>query len=376
MSMTHRVLSLALLIVLGSGAAMAFDLARAGQPVATLVVPDEALPVVTAAAVELQYHVARASGATLPIVKESAGTAPSGLVFLGPCQATLALGLRLEQLQPNGYFARSANGNLYLIGDDSAGDVFWVQHGNRTRVGTLFAVYDLLEKQLGVRWLWPGPLGEVIPKRDTIAVTVADATVAPPFVHTRWREGGIYMSGTKGWADQKNRSIFLNEQGKWLRRHRFAMGLNMDMAHSFTTWWERFGKDHPEYFNLLPDGTRRSDPLYFGGDKSLIAMCVGQPACGGRRSPTGRPAAPRRLRTSTPARTTPAASARARCAWRWTSPTPTAKCPSTSVSRRRRSASRPATRSGPRRSARSRTAMRASTWRCRKRRSRWTRRPS
>ncbi|MBU0608992.1 MAG: DUF4838 domain-containing protein, partial [Armatimonadetes bacterium] len=277
MRMTRWGLLLILLTVLWGGETMALDLTRDGQPVATLVVPDEALPVVKAAAEELQYHVAKASGATLPIVKESESTAQAGRVFLGPCQATLALGLKLEQLKPNGYFARTVHGSLHLVGDDSAGDVFWVQHGNRTHVGTLFAVYDILEKQLGARWLWPGPVGEVIPRQATVSVALRDGAYAPPFVHARWRDGGVYAAGPKGWADQKNRSVFLNEQGKWLRRHRFAMGVNMDMAHAYTQWWDKYHETHPEYFNLLPDGTRRSDPLYHGAAPSLISMCVSDP---------------------------------------------------------------------------------------------------
>jgi len=258
--------------------ASALDLVVGRQPTAVLVIPDDALPVVKAAAEELQYHVRRSTGAELPMVPESQRPAGSGVVFLGACAATKALGIDLAALPPNGYAVRNASGALHLAGDDSAGDVFWIQHGNRTHVGTLFAVYEVLETSLGVRWLWPGPLGEVIPAAADLRLDVPDHAGKPPFIHTRWRDGGIYMAGTRGWAVSENRSRFLNEQGKWLRRHRFAMGTNMDMAHSFTTWWERFGKDHPEYFNLLPDGTRRADPLYEGGQPSLVAMCVGQPA--------------------------------------------------------------------------------------------------
>lgn len=270
-------LCLASVLLLALSPAFAFDLVRDGKAVATVVVPDEATAVVQAAAEELHYHVRRASGAELAVVKQKEAPAGPGLVFLGPCARTLGLGLKPEELRPNGFFVRNAGGNLHLLGDDSEGEVFWIQHGNRTRVGTLFAVYEILEKQLGVRWLWPGPLGEVIPRRTTISINVQDGTFTPRFVHTRWRDGSLYMAGTKGWADQKNRSVFLNEQGKWLRRHRFAMGVNMDMAHSFTDWWGRFGQEHPEYFNLLPDGTRRPDPTYFGGDASLVSMSVGEP---------------------------------------------------------------------------------------------------
>ena len=36
---------------------------------------------------------------------------------------------------------------LYLAGDDTDGPAAWILHNNRTRVGTMFAVYDLLDSQ-------------------------------------------------------------------------------------------------------------------------------------------------------------------------------------------------------------------------------------
>ncbi len=277
--LSRRVLALSAAALLQASAARsALDLVVDREARAVLVIPDDALPAVKAAAEELQYHVRRASGAELPIVAESRRPPSGGLVFLGACAAARGLGLDAAGLPPNGYRVRNAPGALYVAGDDGPGDVFWVQHGNRTRVGTLFAVYEILETQLGVRWLWPGPFGEVIPSMATVRLDVPDHDGRPPFLHARWRDGGPYLTGTRGWALPENRSRFLQEQGKWLRRHRFAMAFSMDMTHSFSSWWERFGAEHPEYFNLLPDGTRRPDPLYHGGQGSLVSMCVGQPA--------------------------------------------------------------------------------------------------
>ncbi|NSW56184.1 MAG: DUF4838 domain-containing protein [Armatimonadetes bacterium] len=264
-------------ILLVNQPANALDLVRDGRPVTTIVVPDDALPVETAAAAELQYHVQKASGAQVPIAKESEAREGAGLVYIGACKATQALGLDKATLPANGFVMRLKESNLFLFGDDTDGEPFWVQHNNRNRVGTLFAVYELLETRLGVRWLWPGDLGTVVPRRATITIDACDETGQPAFIHTRWRDGGNTVAGPKGWGDPSNRARFIQEQAKWLRRHRFAMGINMDMAHSFTNWWARFGEDHPEYFNLLPDGTRRVDPNDHGGAPELISMCVSEP---------------------------------------------------------------------------------------------------
>lgn len=254
------------------------ELVREGTAVAVIVTPDRPLPVVQAAAEELQYHVRKASGAELRVVPESQRPESGLCVHLGGTEAAREAGLHLPASTPNAFVIKLVGNTLFILGDDSDGPAFWVQHGNRTRVGTLFGVYEFVQRQLGVRWLWPGELGTVVPRTATVAVGAWPGEVGkPPLIHARWREGGVYMSGPQGWASQETRSRFLNEQGKWLRRHRFAMGINMDMAHSYTDWWDRSGQDHPEYFNLLPDGTRRSDPLYHGGSKELISMCVAEP---------------------------------------------------------------------------------------------------
>ncbi len=270
------VLLTATIAVCALNAANALVLVDEGQPRATIVVPDDMLPIVQYAAQELQYHVERASGATLPIVAEN--DMPNGpVVILGECVATAEAGILPDEMEPNERFGKLVGDRLYLAGDDSEGQPAWIMHGNRTRVGTLFAVYELLERELGVQWLWPGELGEVIPAAENITIEQWDDRGKPAFVHTRWRDGGAMLTSEDGWSSMDVRSRFLNAQGVWLRRHRFAMGRNMDMAHAYTDWFEKYGETHPEYFNLLPDGTRRSDPMYHGGAPRLISMSVGHP---------------------------------------------------------------------------------------------------
>src|SRR4030042_9283 len=83
--------------------AWAMDVVVAGQPHVTLVIPEVPLPVQKAAAEELQYHVKRASGAELPIIREVYAKDTDSNVFIGPCKRTLALGLWPQETKPNGY---------------------------------------------------------------------------------------------------------------------------------------------------------------------------------------------------------------------------------------------------------------------------------
>jgi len=263
-------------VVMAQSPAVAMDIVKAGRPAAVIVIPDVPLPAVAAAADELQYHLRKATGARLDVVKENAAPQTGARVYLGMTRAATENDLKVGSGTANAFRIKLVGSSLFILGDDSDGPVFGVQQSNYTRVGTLFGAYEFLEKRLGVRWLWPGELGEVIPPACDVTVESWDQSGRPPFIHTRWRDKGA-TAVPEGWSSPQARAKYLRELGLWLRRHRFAMGVNMDMAHSFTNWWDRFSKGHPEYFNLLPDGTRRSDPTYGRGHKTLISMSVGEP---------------------------------------------------------------------------------------------------
>ena len=259
-------------------AAEGIALVRDGEPVSAIVIPDGAWPAVHFAAEELQYHVTESTGATLLIREENeVATDPEGLIYLGACQKTVSVGIKTKELPPNAFHIKLLEGNLFFAGEDSDGAVLDSRnikgslHDNKTHVGTLFAVYEFLDKHLGVRWLWPGKMGEVIPKRKDLNVSDWDQTYIPKLLHTRIRD--YYTQRGPGWSSPEVADDYFRDQAIWLRRHRFAQGMDMDYGHAFHYYWERFGQIHPEYFALSPDGKR--EPI---GPPHLVQMCVSQPA--------------------------------------------------------------------------------------------------
>lgn len=215
-------------ILLWGGSAPAMDLVRDGAAKAMIVIPDKPLGVETAAAEELHYHILKATGANLQILKETTALSDGAKIFLGATRAAAKAGLRLKDATPNAFITKLVGDSLFILGDDTDGPVFGVQQNNRTRVGTLFGVYEFLQRQMDVLWLWPGELGEVIPATRNITVNNWNHTGHPPFVHTRWRDAGL-MAGQDGWDSPEARAKYLYKQSVWLRRHRFAMSITMDM---------------------------------------------------------------------------------------------------------------------------------------------------
>ena len=244
-------------------------LTEKGKAVGTIVVPEKPLAVVDYAAKELQYHIKQASGAELPIVRENRSHPAQNCIYLGNCR--IAKGLEVDKLPSNAFIIEPENGNLILAGHDGNGYHLTIS----TRSGTLFAVYEFLDRYLGVKWLWPGKSGEVIPQNTNISIDVKKQRWIPQLINMELYRPAAFNSAN-GWKNKNNHKVFLKNQRIWERRHRFRMGQKVDRGHAFSKWWGKYGKSHPEFFNLLPNGKRQ--PLPGNPNGSHISMCVSQPA--------------------------------------------------------------------------------------------------
>lgn len=244
-----------LLVAFSSINATAMDLVREGRAVAVIVIPINALSVVQYAAQELCWHVEKASGARLTIVAEDrVKSSQTQRIYLGECSETRKVGVDPSKLPVNASIIRVIGDSMFLAGRDGKGAP---PLNDVEPMGTLFAVYEWLDTQMAVRWLWPGELGTHVPARKTITSGPEGEKVRnPPFIHTKLRIGG---------NDQ-----CIREMSVWLRRHRFARPVSFEYGHAFTKYWERFGKTHPEYFALRQDGKR--EPL--DQRHNLVQMCV------------------------------------------------------------------------------------------------------
>ena len=244
---------MAVAVLLGPPAE-ASELVRDGKPLGSIVIPARPSPVESYAAKELQYHVESSTGARLPIVSEDQDVPAGAHVYLGNGKATSAANIDPSGLPGNGYIVKTVGEDLYIAGKDSRRDPLDLD----THEGTLFGVYDILEDQMQVRWLWPGKLGEVIPRRKDLALAPRDGSVKPLLWFKHWRGGT--SAGERA----------------WLKRQRFGRSIRPQYGHSFGNYWPKFGATHPEYFQMLPDGTRGLDPTQDPGPE-WVHMCVSEP---------------------------------------------------------------------------------------------------
>ena len=118
-------------------------LVRDGSAQAVIVTPDRPTCVVAYAAEELARHVRKACGMKLEIVTESAVKA-GPRIYLGPCRES---GIDVGKLDAEAFVLRVTDSALFIVGNDGGGDPLDAD----TRAGTLWGVYEWLDRDLGVR---------------------------------------------------------------------------------------------------------------------------------------------------------------------------------------------------------------------------------
>ncbi len=238
------------------------------------------------AARELVGHIEKATGVRLDIVSEGGenGFALSR-VYVGVTEASKALGYAPDKFAPDVFVLRTAGPNLHVFGGE---DKDAEPLRDDVPSGTLFGVYELLEEYVGVRWMWPGELGTVTPRHETLAI--ADNLNKEQAPRLRFRQ--IYWHHVKSAAaDYKPevaRLAFSNEGLQayrddlevFLKRNRMGSSRRKPkVSHHFCGWWPKYGKEHPDWFMLNDEGTRGpgSRALVERWRLQHVGMCASNP---------------------------------------------------------------------------------------------------
>jgi hypothetical protein len=192
-----------------------------------------------AAAYELVTYVRRVTGAELPLRHRR--TPGRAALLVGLSAAPEPIRGRVRALRGDGFVLEAKGDTLVLAGNG--------------RDGTSFAVYEFLERFAGVRWLWPGAVGEVVPRRTTLLVDEMSLAREPAFVWRFLGPGGALWGPYDRWGKERMMGISAEHQGAqslWEKRNRFG-GENIYGGHAFGEILPPsvYGPTHPEYFALV-----------------------------------------------------------------------------------------------------------------------------
>lgn len=171
---------LPLLLPLSAAEPLKFDasdfvVVEKGKTMCVIFMEPTASKSVRLAAEELQRVIRLATGALLPVSKE----AKPPMICLGDCAAARAVGLAGEAVTDESFQIVKQGDALFIVGKDTA-DGRTTERGGFSR-GTLFGVYAFLERIVGVRWIMPGELGEIIPHHERLTVPPMHITESPSF---------------------------------------------------------------------------------------------------------------------------------------------------------------------------------------------------
>ncbi len=248
-----------------------FPVVTDGEAQAVVVVPEDSYPIAAYAAEELIWHVEQATGVALPMTTESETPAsPSRRIYVGATEAAAGAGIDVEALAPAAFVVQQTDQALFISAADGPGDPLRQNHDHS---GVLWGVYDFLDRELGVRWLWPGELGTYVPRTDMLVVQPEDRTIAPRFQWQRLRGGFRDNNPAIGFTEE-GLAAYRDAQDVFLRRHRMDQSRRPGFGHVFGGWWEQYGEDHPEWFQEREDGKRGPR---VGQRTDRVSMCVSNP---------------------------------------------------------------------------------------------------
>ncbi len=214
----------------------AFKLAENGKPLAQIVISDRKFRY---RAAELKYHLDKITGGNFKVVYKH-DPKFAAIVFDNKIPAS-------KVVVKTGDRQVTLGGNIDL------------------------AAFYLLEK-LGCRYLWPGKLGKIIPKDPSLAMPDVQLDVEPMLMLRQIRNGGglsergalgmtrcgitdhkgVVNARRKASSDAAGNSGFFTWHGNG-GRPPYGWG------HAFGHYYKSFGKTHPDFFALQPDGTRSQE---------------------------------------------------------------------------------------------------------------------
>ena len=185
-----------------------------GRALGEIVLPEMPTEAEEYAAWELQKFIFRMTG-NAPGLKGRDQTTDGVEIKIGGAVGADALA-RLEGLAEESYLVATSDGNILLAGNSDR--------------GTLYAAYDFL-KQQGCGWFWPGPSGEVVPKRNSLKVEAKERIESPDYLIR-----GLDKKRTD-WDHASWRTINLDDYIDWLVRNRQnALLASQAMTVDFGKW--------------------------------------------------------------------------------------------------------------------------------------------
>ncbi len=244
----RRMSAVIVLVMLVAGASHGAVLARDGKPAMVIAVSAEATAPEQFAVEELALHLEQIVGAPFVVVPESDLATDAMAIHVGHTRFAAESGIDVAALGAEEWLLRTVGDQLILT-------------GGRPR-GTLYAVYEFLDRELGVAWL--SEEVTLLPKRPELTIGHVDRQGAPAFGFERYVHTDVRaMNHVAEYIELMDRFHSRNRIGSaaWLAnkpRHgveRFGTPGNCHTFYPYLPPDDYFEK-HPEWYSLNVNGDR------------------------------------------------------------------------------------------------------------------------
>ncbi len=190
-------------------------------------------------------------------------------IWVGENALTKKLGLDALSMPNQGYEVKTFPNGLAIVGNDSSLIENYPKDSGALR-GTLWGAYDFAERFLGCRFFYPGELGSLWPKTDSLSILPVNYTDSPRFL-TRdpcwitWSMGDL----RKTWEPilgPYRKGTFYPDSVPFFERWRMAKATPFWAGHNPRP--ERFLKSYPDKKELIfykaPNGN-----LYYNSQQHI-----------------------------------------------------------------------------------------------------------
>jgi hypothetical protein len=232
-----------------------------GKPRFTIVTGENPNPSTNDAVQELNYWIEKITSATLPVTTTAHWDGSTPIIAVGSSEITQRNGWEKTPFQQEEARIFIEENRIGLLGNDNA------PYPGITWTGTYYAVLELVQKEFGVRWIWPGKSGEVFTRRKTLSLPEKSWSWAPAITKIRQLRNGYNSTATPGnlktelgidFQSNGQWQQLRDEHELWLKRERMNISSNIRFGHAFRDWWDKYSKAHLDWFAKPPgDLTQR-----------------------------------------------------------------------------------------------------------------------
>ena len=204
---------------------------------------------------ELAWHLGKMAGTEVEVSQSLSVDGETTEIVVADIFAARAAGIDVGEHENGASVIRRFGNKLYVGGRGA---------------GVSYSVTYLLEA-IGCRYLWPGKTGKVIPSMATIVLPDLDWTYVPQLKSRRMRTHRSANRLRSWWLIDEDKFMGVVAERRCDRcgnRDFWAWhGVNDSPdvdgywtgGHGFRSYWEKYGKTHPDWFALQPDGSRRQN---------------------------------------------------------------------------------------------------------------------